>query len=113
VDSIPVVNFLHNLGYRPLGSVDIWDCVILSEVRAKNLHSVKPKLVNNAEILRRSQTALAPQDDMFGEMSTRPRAYLDNLQAKVEAVQRHQAATAAKLDALLPSILDKALKGGL
>jgi type I restriction enzyme S subunit len=40
-------------------------------------------------------------------------AYLDNLQAKVEAVKRHQAATAAKLDALLPSILDKAFKGEL
>jgi type I restriction enzyme S subunit len=40
-------------------------------------------------------------------------AYLDSLQAKVEAVKRHQAATAAKLDALLPSILDKAFKGEL
>jgi type I restriction enzyme S subunit len=40
-------------------------------------------------------------------------AYLDTLQAKVEAVKRHQAATAAKLDALLPSILDKAFKGEL
>ena len=40
-------------------------------------------------------------------------AYLDNLQAKVEAVKRHQAATAAKLNALLPSILDKAFKGEL
>jgi len=40
-------------------------------------------------------------------------AYLDGLQAKVEAVKRHQAATAAKLEALLPSILDKAFKGEL
>jgi type I restriction enzyme S subunit len=40
-------------------------------------------------------------------------AYLDNLQAKVEAVKRHQVATAAKLDALLPSILDKAFRGEL
>ncbi|MBN1220853.1 MAG: restriction endonuclease subunit S [Anaerolineae bacterium] len=40
-------------------------------------------------------------------------AYLDSLQAKVEAVKRHQAATAAKLDALLPSILDRAFKGEL
>lgn len=40
-------------------------------------------------------------------------AYLDNLQAKVEAVKHHQAATAARLDALLPSILDKAFKGEL
>jgi type I restriction enzyme S subunit len=40
-------------------------------------------------------------------------AYLDSLQAKVEGVKRHQAATAARLDALLPSILDRAFKGAL
>ena len=40
-------------------------------------------------------------------------AYLDDLQAKVEAVKQHQAATAAALDALLPSILDRAFKGEL
>lgn len=38
-------------------------------------------------------------------------AYLDGLQAKVEAVKHHQATTAARLDALLPSILDKAFRG--
>jgi len=40
-------------------------------------------------------------------------AYLDNLQAKVDALKRLQAETAAELDALLPSILDKAFKGEL
>jgi type I restriction enzyme S subunit len=40
-------------------------------------------------------------------------AYLDNLQAKIEAVKQHQVATAAALDALLPSILDRAFKGEL
>jgi len=40
-------------------------------------------------------------------------AYLDDLQARVDAVKRHQAATAAALDALLPSILDQAFKGEL
>jgi type I restriction enzyme S subunit len=38
---------------------------------------------------------------------------LDRLQAKVEGVKDHQAATAAALDALLPSILDRAFKGEL
>ena len=38
-------------------------------------------------------------------------AYLDDLQARVEAVKQHQAATGAALDALLPSILDRAFKG--
>jgi type I restriction enzyme S subunit len=40
-------------------------------------------------------------------------AYLDGLQAKVDAVARLQAETAAELDALLPSILDRAFKGDL
>jgi type I restriction enzyme S subunit len=39
--------------------------------------------------------------------------YLDGLQAKVDRLKELQAATAAELDALLPSILDKAFKGEL
>jgi type I restriction enzyme S subunit len=39
--------------------------------------------------------------------------YLDNLQSKVEAVKKLQAETQAELDALMPSILDKAFKGEL
>lgn len=38
-------------------------------------------------------------------------AYLDNLQSKVNALKHLQAETEAELDALLPSILDKAFKG--
>ncbi|MFN8483302.1 MAG: restriction endonuclease subunit S [Anaerolineae bacterium] len=40
-------------------------------------------------------------------------AYLDDLQARVDAVKRLQAETQAELDALLPAVLDKAFKGGL
>lgn len=38
-------------------------------------------------------------------------AYLDNLQAKVDALKHLQAETEAELGALIPSILDKAFKG--
>jgi type I restriction enzyme S subunit len=38
---------------------------------------------------------------------------LDNLQAKVDAVKRLQAETQAELDALLPSVLDRAFRGEL
>lgn len=38
-------------------------------------------------------------------------AYLDALQAKVDSLKAMQAQSAAELDALLPSILDKAFKG--
>ena len=40
-------------------------------------------------------------------------AYLDDLHAKVDALKRLQAETAAELDAMLPSVLDKAFKGEL
>lgn len=40
-------------------------------------------------------------------------AYLDSLQAQVDHLKRLQAETAAELDALLPSVLDKAFKGEL
>jgi type I restriction enzyme, S subunit len=40
-------------------------------------------------------------------------AELDALQAEVHALKRLQSETAAELDALLPSILDKAFKGEL
>ena len=40
-------------------------------------------------------------------------AHLDGLQAKVDDLRKTQADTAAELDALLPSILDKAFKGEL
>ena len=40
-------------------------------------------------------------------------AELDGLQAQVDALKRLQAQTSAELDALLPSILDRAFKGEL
>lgn len=40
-------------------------------------------------------------------------AYLDDLQAKVDRLKALQVQTAAKLDALLPAILDQAFKGAL
>ncbi|MCW5856938.1 MAG: restriction endonuclease subunit S [Caldilineales bacterium] len=40
-------------------------------------------------------------------------AYLDDLQAKVEAVKRLQAETQAELAALLPAVLARAFRGEL
>ena len=40
-------------------------------------------------------------------------AYLDDLQSKVNSLKQLQSETSAELDALLPSILDKAFKGEL
>ena len=40
-------------------------------------------------------------------------AYLDGLQAKVNALRELQSVTGEELSALMPSILDKAFKGEL
>jgi len=40
-------------------------------------------------------------------------AELDALQVRVDALRKLQAGTAAELDALLPSVLDKAFRGNL
>jgi len=40
-------------------------------------------------------------------------AYLDDLQQKTDSLKAMQAETSAELDALMPSILDKAFRGGL
>lgn len=47
------------------------------------------------------------------EEQSRIVTYLDGLQAKVDALKKLQAETAAELAAMLPSILDKAFKGEL
>jgi len=62
----------------------------------------------NGKKLANVQVPIAPSSEQ-----RRIVAYLDDLQARIEAVKRHQAATAAALDALLPSILDQAFKGEL
>ncbi len=40
-------------------------------------------------------------------------AYLDNLQSRIDKLRRLQSETQKELDALMPSILDKAFKGEL
>jgi type I restriction enzyme, S subunit len=68
--------------------------------------SASPHL--NIGALRRFKLLLPPPGEQ-----RRIVAYLDGLQAKVDALKRLQAETAAELDALLPSILDRAFKGHL
>jgi type I restriction enzyme, S subunit len=62
----------------------------------------------NLNDLRQVPVPIPPQPEQ-----RRIVAYLDGLQAKVDALKKLQAETAAELAALLPSILDKAFKGEL
>lgn len=54
-----------------------------------------------------------PIPDLSEDEQLRIVSYLDGLQAKVDALKKLQAQTSAELDALLPSILDRAFKGDL
>ena len=40
-------------------------------------------------------------------------SWLNNLHSKLDALKRHQAETAAELDALLPAVLELAFRGEL
>ena len=62
----------------------------------------------NAIKLKALPIALPPLSDQ-----RRIVADLDSLQARIGALKKLQAETAAELGALLPSILDKAFKGNL
>jgi type I restriction enzyme S subunit len=63
---------------------------------------------------RNRTLGLAKLDDITVPVpSIQKQKWFDDLQAKVDQLQALQAQTAAELDALLPSILDKAFKGEL
>jgi len=62
--------------------------------------------VNRADI-DRATTGVVPTTHR------RRSVWLKGYQAKVDALKRLQAETATELDAMLPSILDKAFKGEL
>ncbi|MCD4737998.1 MAG: restriction endonuclease subunit S [Anaerolineae bacterium] len=62
----------------------------------------------NGRKLADIQVPIAPEEEQ-----RRIVAYLDALQAKVAAVQQQQATTQARLEALMPAILDQAFRGEL
>lgn len=62
----------------------------------------------NTEMTRQMAVPVPPLSEQH-----RIVAYLDDLQAKVDALKKLQAETAIELAALMPSILDKAFKGEL
>lgn len=77
-----------------------------SQTVGKTYGATKPGI--NLTALRTLRVATPPQSEQ-----RRIVAYLDDLQAKVDALKQLQAETAAELDALLPSILDRAFRGEL
>jgi type I restriction enzyme S subunit len=87
-------------------------------VALRDVHNIKAQVFQqvqgatrpgfNTTLLSRVKIPLPPISEQ-----RRIVAYLESLQAKVEALKALQAETQAELDALLPSVLDKAFKGEL
>ena len=77
-----------------------------SEFMKRSFGGAQPNI--SQKILRETTISIPP----LGEQR-RILAYLDDLQAKVNALKSLQEKTTNELDALLPSILDKAFKGEL
>jgi type I restriction enzyme S subunit len=86
--------------------VQFWLRSLYVELREESQGGAQPNwngaMIKNLEI---ALPALAEQHEVVAE--------LDDLQAQVESLRRVQAETAAELDALLPSILDRAFRGEL
>ncbi|MGD0093938.1 MAG: restriction endonuclease subunit S [Planctomycetota bacterium] len=86
--------------------VQWWIRTLYYEMRENSHGGAQPNW--NGQTIKNVVIAELPLKDQRRIVS-----YLDGLQAQVDALKKLQAATAAELDALLPSILDKAFKGEL
>ena len=87
--------------YRYFQSPGYWE-----QITDKKTGTGQPNL--NGSKLRRLRVPVPPPDEQ-----RRIVAELDTLQSEVDALKQLQAETAAELDALLPSIMDRAFKGEL
>jgi hypothetical protein len=70
------------------------------------------RVIPSPKTIRRGKQKRADYRFRFAPLPEQRRivAYLDELQAKVDSLKTLQTQSAAELDALLPSILDKAFK---
>jgi type I restriction enzyme S subunit len=80
----------------------------LSQSRGQTLGKGHSQGNLNLKLLRRFDVPLPPIT-----IQQRIVVHLDALQAKVDALKKLQAETATELDALFPSILDRAFRGEL
>jgi type I restriction enzyme, S subunit len=83
-----------------------WLRSLYLEMRERSHGGAQPNW--NGQMIKNIEIALPPLSEQ-----RRIVAYLDDLQARVDALKQLQAETQAELDSLLPSILDKAFKGEL
>jgi type I restriction enzyme S subunit len=103
-----VNNHAHVLRPR-CGVVDIrFLCYALSDYDVSGLNFASAQAKLNQRNAAAISLPIPPLEEQL-----RIAAHLDRLEAKVDGLRRLQAKTAADLDALMPSVLDKAFKGEL
>lgn len=83
-----------------------WQRSLYFEMREKSHGGAQPNW--NGGMIKKVEIAVPPLDEQ-----RRIVAYLDGLSERVNELQRLQAESQAELDALLPSVLDRAFKGEL
>ncbi len=83
-----------------------WQRSLYYEMREKSHGGAQPNW--NGGMIKNIEIALPPLDEQRQMV-----AYLDGLQAKVNALRELQSTSGEELSALMPSILDKAFKGEL
>lgn len=79
---------------------------VVSEINVSSSGTKMPRA--NMKLVRNILVPVPPLSEQ-----RRIVAYLDNLQSKVDELKKYQNETQKELDALMPSILDKAFKGEL
>lgn len=83
-----------------------WLRSLYTEMRETSRDGAQPNW--NGKMIKNIMIALPPLDEQ-----RRIVARLDDLQAHVDRLKKHQVGTAEELDALLPSVLDRAFRGQL
>lgn len=83
-----------------------WLRSLYVEMREKSHGGAQPNW--NGQMIKNIEIAIPPLPEQRHIV-----AYLDELQAKIDALRRLQAETGAGLDALMPAVMDRAFKGEL
>jgi type I restriction enzyme S subunit len=83
-----------------------WLRGLYDEMRRESRDGAQPNW--NGQMIKNIDIAIPPVSEQLRIVD-----HLDHLQKKVDALMRHQTQTAAEIEVFLPSVLDKAFKGGL
>jgi type I restriction enzyme S subunit len=106
-------NHIFRLRTRPEDFVPVFLAALIGSPVGKAYFQAASKQTTNLASINQRQLRAFPVFQPPLSEQRRIVAELDALQAKVDALKRAQVETAAELDALLPSILDRAFRGQL